>query len=140
VRYLQVKVHHWYQRHQRQICHRYQPHWWQICPPFSLALLIPVENLPPASLTPAANLPLVLLTPVGTISGCRHLKLHLKAKIYIYVNSTTQRCPNKIMKIFQLEDFCHLPLVSTTPLANLELQISLRIFAKNLNRPYWYNH
>jgi hypothetical protein len=34
------------------------------------------------------------------VSGCRHLKVNLKAKIYIYVNSTTQRCPNKIIKIF----------------------------------------
>ncbi len=31
---------------------------------------------------------------MGTISGCSYLKLNLKAKIYIYVNSTTQRCPN----------------------------------------------
>ncbi len=28
-RYLQVKVHHRYQRHRRQICHRYQQHRWQ---------------------------------------------------------------------------------------------------------------
>jgi hypothetical protein len=28
------------------------------------------------------------------VSGCRHLKVNLKVKIYIYVNSTTQRCPN----------------------------------------------
>jgi hypothetical protein len=28
---------------------------------------------------------------MGTISGCRHLKVNLKAKIYIYVSSTTQR-------------------------------------------------
>ncbi len=44
-----------------------------------------------------------------TISGCRDLKVNLKAKIYIYVNSTTQRCPNKIIEIFLLEDFsiCH---------------------------------
>jgi hypothetical protein len=69
---------------------------------------------------------------MGTISGCRHLKLNLKAKIYIYVNSTTQRCPNKIIKIFQLED---LPPVSTTPVANLELQISPQIFEKIRNGP-----
>jgi hypothetical protein len=33
----------------------------------------------------------------------------LKAKIYIYVNSTIQRCPNKIIKIFLITDFfiCH---------------------------------
>ncbi len=30
-------------------------------------------------------------------------------KIYLYVNSTTQRCPNKIFKTFLIEDFsiCH---------------------------------
>jgi hypothetical protein len=42
---------------------------------------------------------------IGTISGCRYLKVNLKAKIYIYVNSTIQRCPNKIIKIFLIEDF-----------------------------------
>jgi hypothetical protein len=131
--------------------HCYQPHQWQIFPPFSLALLISVANLPLVSTIPAANLPPVSTTPVanchryqrhqqqichrcqrhrrqimGTISGCRHLKLHLKAKIYIYFNSTTQRCPNKIIKIFPLDDFCHLP----SAVANLELQISPRIFEK----------
>jgi hypothetical protein len=65
---------------------------------------------------------------MATISGCRHLKVNLKAKIYIYVNSTTQRCPNKIDKIFLLEGFFHLPPVSLTPVANLELRISPRIF------------
>jgi hypothetical protein len=45
------------------------------------------------------------------ISGCRLLKENLKAKIYIYVNSTTQRCLNKIIKNFQIEDFFHLPPV-----------------------------
>ncbi len=38
-------------------------------------------------------------------TGCRHLKVNLKAKIYIYVNSPAQRCPNKIIKIFLIEDF-----------------------------------
>jgi hypothetical protein len=59
---------------------------------------------------------------MATISGCSHLKVNLKAKIYIYVKSTTQKCPNKIIKIFLLEGFFHLP--------NLELQISPRIFEK----------
>jgi hypothetical protein len=72
---------------------------------------------------------------MATISGCRHLKVNLKAKIYIYVNSTTQRCPNKIIKIFLLEGFFHLPPVSLTPVANLELRISLRIFEKIRNGP-----
>jgi hypothetical protein len=92
---------------------------WQIFPPFSLVLLIPAANLPAVSTIPAANLPPLSTTPVAnchqyqqpqrqimaTISGCRHLKVNLKAKIYIYVNSTTQRCPNKIIKIFLLEGF-----------------------------------
>jgi hypothetical protein len=52
---------------------------------------------------------------MGIISGCRYLKVNLKAKIYIYVNSTIQRCPSKIIKIFLIEVFFHLPLVSLTP-------------------------
>ncbi len=58
---------------------------------------------------------------MGTISGCRYLKVNLKAKIYIYVKSNIQRCPNKIIKIFLIEDFFHLPPVSATPVINLEL-------------------
>ncbi len=70
---------------------------------------------------------------MATISGCRHLKVNLKAKINIYFNSTIQRCPNKIIKIFLLEGFFHLPPASLTPVANLELQIFPRIFEKILN-------
>jgi hypothetical protein len=72
---------------------------------------------------------------MATISGCRHLKVNLKAKIYIYVNSTTQRCPNKIITIFQLAGFFHLPPVSLTPVANFELRISPRICEKIRNGP-----
>jgi hypothetical protein len=86
-RYSQVKVHHRYQRHR-----------WQILPLVSLVLL------PPVSTIPAAILPPVSTTcqqhrwqTMGTISGCRQLKVNLKAKIYKYVNSTIQRCPNKII-------------------------------------------
>jgi hypothetical protein len=68
-----------------------------------------------------------------TTSGCRHLKVNLKAKIYIYVNSPTQRCPNKIIKICLLEDFFHLPPVSLTPVVHLEPRISPRIFEKIRN-------
>jgi hypothetical protein len=59
--------------------------------------------------------------------------VNLKAKIYIYVNSTIQRCPNKIIKIFLIEDFFHLPLVSATPVVKLELRISPRILEKIRN-------
>jgi hypothetical protein len=70
---------------------------------------------------------------MGTISGCRYLKMNLKAKIYIYVNSTTQRFLNKIIKIFLLEDFFHLPPVSLTPVVHLEPRISPQIFEKIQN-------
>ncbi len=72
---------------------------------------------------------------IGRTSVCRHLKVNLKAKIYIYVNSTTQRCPNKLIKIFLIEDFFHLPPVSLTPVVHLELRISPRIFEKSLIGP-----
>jgi hypothetical protein len=70
---------------------------------------------------------------MATISGCRHLKVNLKAKIFIYVNSTTQRCPKKIIKNFLIEDFFHLPPVPTTPVVHLEPRISPRIFEKIQN-------
>jgi hypothetical protein len=76
------------------------------------------------------KLPPVSTTPAASMSGCRHLKVSLKAKIYIYVNITSQRCQNKIIKIFLIEDFFHLPPVSTTPVVRLELRISRRIFEK----------
>ncbi len=47
----------------------------------------------------------------GTISGCWDLRVNLKAKVYLWVNSTSQRCPNKIIKTFMIEDFFHLPPV-----------------------------
>jgi hypothetical protein len=65
-----------------------------------------------------------------TVSGCRHFKVNLKAKIYIYGKSTTLRCPNKIIKIFLLEDFFYLPPVLLTPVVHLEPRISPRIFEK----------
>ncbi len=53
----------------------------------------------------------------------------------MYINSTSQRCPNKIFRIFLIEDFFHLPPVSTTPVVHLELRISPRIFEKIRNGP-----
>ncbi len=159
-RYSQLKVDLRYQRHRWQICHQqYQRYRRQILPPISLVLLIPVANLPPVSTIRAANLPPVSTIPVanwsryqrrrrqichrcqqhlwqtmGLVSGCKNLKVNLKAKIYMYANSTIQRCPNKIFNIFLIADFFHLPPVSTTPVVNIELRISPRIFRKNLKR------
>ncbi len=61
--------------------------------------------------------------------------MNLKAKINIYVNSTIHWWPNKIIEIFLIEDFFHLPPVSTTPLVTLELRISLQIFEKIRHGP-----
>jgi hypothetical protein len=72
---------------------------------------------------------------MGTISGCRHLKLNLKAKINIFVNSTAQRCSYKIIDIFLIEDFFHLSPVSTTKVVHFELRIPPRIFEKIQNGP-----
>ncbi len=136
-RYSQFKVDHRCQRHRRQIL-----------PPVSLGLLIIchrstilVANLPPVSTTPVANshqyqrhqqqichrFQRHRWQTMGLISGCRYLKVNLKAKIYIYVNSTIQRCPNKIIKIFLTEDFF---MFSFHFIFNLELRISPRIFFK----------
>jgi hypothetical protein len=72
-RYSQVKVHHRYQRHRRQIL-----------PPVLLVLLIPVTNLPPVATIPAANcagfnntggkLPPVSTTPAANYGN--NIRLH----------------------------------------------------------------
>jgi hypothetical protein len=124
-RYLQVKVHHRYQRHRRQIF-----------PPFSLALLIPV------SMIPTANLPPVSTTPVANNGNYYQTANNFKwtwKKVYLYANSTTQRFPKEIINIFSIKDYFHWPPVSLTLMANLELRISPWIFAKNSKQSYLYN-
>ncbi len=49
--------------------------------------------------------------------------MSLKKKIDLYANSTTQRCPKEIIKIFLIEDFFQLSPVSTTPVVHIELRI-----------------
>jgi hypothetical protein len=68
------------------------------------------------------------LLSARSISLDSTFKVNLKAKTYIYVNTTIQRCPNKIINIFLIEDFFHLPPVSMTPVVSLEL----RIFSKKI--------
>ena len=102
------------------------------------AEIFAAQGAPPVSTTPVANCHRYQRhrwQTMGLISGCRYLKVNLKAKMYICVTSTIQRCPNKIIKIFLLESFCHLPPVSLTPVANRELRISPRIFEKIRNGP-----
>ncbi len=42
---------------------------------------------------------------MGKISDCWHLNVNLKQNIYKYINPTTRRCPNKIIRTFLIEDF-----------------------------------
>jgi hypothetical protein len=82
------------------------------------------HGAPLVSTTLVANLPPYRYQQVaimGTISDCLHLKVNFEKKMYLCVNSTTQRCPNKIFKTFLIEDFFYL---------HLELQISLWILKK----------
>jgi hypothetical protein len=72
---------------------------------------------------------------MGTISGCRHLKVNLKAIFFIYVNSSTQRCPNKIIKIFSdWRFFLFASDVNATSCALWTVNISAN-FRKNLKWP-----
>ncbi len=104
----------WYQWHRRQICHCINETGGKFCHQFRLCCWRRWQIM-------------------GTVSCCRHLKVNLKAKIYIYVNSSTHRFQNKIIKIFLMEDFFHLPPVSMTPVVHVELWISPRIFEKIWN-------
>jgi hypothetical protein len=51
---------------------------------------------------------LVLTTPAVTVA-----QFNLKEKMYLPVNYNTQRCLNKIIKTFVIEDFSHLPPMSS---------------------------
>jgi hypothetical protein len=111
-RYLQVKVCHWYIN---DTSGRFATGTGGV-----VDTLAPAVNLLPVSTTPVAKI-------METMSDCLHLKVNFEEKIslflYLYVNSTTKRCPNKIIKTFLIEDFFHLP-----PVVDLELGISPRIF------------
>jgi hypothetical protein len=76
-----------------------------------------VANLPPVSTAPAANFATSFTSVVDTggkqkdYYQAADTLVKLKAKMYICVNSSIQSCPNKIIKIFLIEDFFHLPPV-----------------------------
>ncbi len=77
------------------------------------------QGAPPVSTTPAVNLSPVSMTPVANNgNNIRLLTPNVKKKIYLYVISTTQRCPDG--RFF--------------PFAR-ELRISPQIFEKMLNGP-----
>jgi hypothetical protein len=62
---------------------------------------------------------------MATISGCRHLKVNLKAKIYVYVTLLPKGVHIKLLKCFSLR----------VSVANHELRISPRIFEEIRNGP-----
>ncbi len=100
------------------------------CSKFSTSVNDVGGILPPVSTTPVANLQPV--PTMGTISDCCwQLKVSLKEKMYLYANSTTQRCPKKIKKTFLIEDFFH--LVNDTSGEPLAVNISAN-FQQNLKQ------
>ncbi len=71
--------------------------------------------MPPVSTTPAANFATSFNHTVGKfaagvkdtggktmglISGCRYLKVNLKAKIYIFITLLSKGVPTKLLKFF----------------------------------------
>jgi hypothetical protein len=84
--------------------------------------------LPPVSTTRVAN-------NVRNYQTTDNLKWTWRKFFFIYVHSRTQRCPNKIIKIFLMKNFFHLPPLSMAPVVHLELRISPRIFEKDRNGP-----
>ncbi len=66
--------------------------------------MIPAADLMPMSTTPGANLPPISTTPaVNFVTGTAGV-VDASGK-YLYVNFTTSRCPNKIIKTFLLKIF-----------------------------------
>jgi hypothetical protein len=61
--------------------------------------------------------------------------MNLKKRIYLNANFTTKRYPKELIKNFLIENFFHLPPVSLTLVASLELRISPLIFEKIRNGP-----
>ncbi len=84
----QVKLRHWCQLHRWRICHWYLRH----LSKFS---------------TGTGGEFATRWQKMGTISAYLHIKVNLKEKIYLYVYSAAQRCLNKIIKTFLIEDFRH---------------------------------
>ncbi len=121
-RYSQVKVHHWYQQHRRQICHWYQRHQRQSLPQVSLVLFTGGKFAASVNDTGGKQWEQYQAADI--------LKWTWRQK-FMY-NSTIQRCPKKLLQFFWLKIF----LIATGDVdtgINLELRISSRIFEKIQN-------
>jgi hypothetical protein len=51
----------------------------------------------------------------ATLIGCLHLTVNFKKNFYLYVNSTTQKCPKKPFETFVVQEFFFIfPIVNNT--------------------------
>jgi hypothetical protein len=110
-----------------------------------------VANLQPVSTTPVANSPLVLTTPAANFaisnagvvdtggkfatSECWYLKVNLKEKSVLYVNSTTQRCKKNYWNFSDWRFFPFATDVNDTGGAPWAANISTNIAKKNRKCP-----
>ena len=95
-------------------------------------------KLPPVSTTPAANLPPVSTTPVANNGNNIRLltpESEVEGKNVYMCNLYYPKVSQQNYKKFSDWRFFHLPPVSTTPVVNLDLRISPRIFEKIWNGP-----
>jgi hypothetical protein len=148
--YSQFKVHHRYQRHRRQIfppvslallisdiggnrcqryrrqiCHQCQGRRWQFATCFN-------DNGGKF----ATGVVYTSDKQWEQLSNCWQLKMNLKKRKIIYMLTLLPKGVQKeIIKILLIENVFHLPPVSLTSVANVELRISPRIFEKIRNGP-----
>ena len=113
-KYSQVKVHHWCQWHRWQIFHQCQWHRWQIAAGINDTGGKFTTGINDTGSKFCHQFPLCCWLRwqichrcqryrrqiMGTISGCRHLKVNLKAKIYIYVSVLPKGDQIKLLKFF----------------------------------------
>ncbi len=112
-RYLEVKVHHRYQRHRRQICYRYQWHRQQICHQCHWHQR----------------------RTMGTLSDADTFKWTWRKKFIYMLTLLLKGVPKINLKFSDFKLFFDLLLVSTTPVIYLKLRISPRIFENIRNYP-----
>jgi hypothetical protein len=72
--------------------HRYPLHLWKICHKYQEYRLVNFATGTAGVVDTGGKFVTGVVEIMGTISDCLHLKVNLKAKIYLYVNSTTQKC------------------------------------------------
>jgi hypothetical protein len=97
------------------------------------------SKLPPVSTTPAANFATSFTSVFDTggkqweqYQAADTLKWAWRQKFKYMLTLLSKGAPAKLLNF---SDFFHLPPVSTTPVVNLELQISPGIFKKIRNGP-----